>query len=82
MGIFNLRFYISFFSIQLKEIYNVADEDMGYYFCLFSISYLILALTYPRIFGKLSKKISFVACFLITSFSYALMGPSKLLGLP
>jgi uncharacterized membrane protein YozB (DUF420 family) len=57
IALFNITFYTSFLSVHLSKTYNVKDEDMGYYFSLLSVPYLLAALIFPYVFRGVPRKL-------------------------
>ena len=82
IAFYNVSFFGAFLAVQVESVYGVADDNMGYVFMALSGPYFFSAILIPAIFGKTPPKVQFVICFFLSSIGMALMGPSKLFGLP
>ena len=78
---YNISFFNSFLSVQLNDS-GISKKNIGFCFMLLSMPYFIATMTTPYCCKKVPRKLQFVICFAVSTFSFALMGPSELLDLP
>ena len=78
---YNISFFNSFLCLQLEQ-YGITQKNMGFCFMLLSMPYFFATLSTPIICRKVPRKLQFVICFGISTVSFSLMGPSRLLDFP
>ena len=79
--LYNVSFFASFLAVELKNVYEVSDQNMGFYFMILSAPYFFSCAIHPMLFHKVPRQLQFVICFAVSTICFALMGPSKLFGL-
>ena len=82
LGEYNITFFSAFLSVHLTSVYNLTDSQVSLCFLLASGPYVLAAIMLPCIGTKVPRKVLFVVCFVVTSFSFGLMGPSPFFGMP
>ena len=78
ISMYCVSFYSAFLAVQLEEVYGVPESQMGYCFLLASGPYLIACIILPAILKNVPRRLQMVICFLVSSISIGLMGPSRL----
>ena len=82
IGEYNITFFSAFLSVHLNTEYHLSESQVSLCFLLASVPYVMAALMLPCIGNKIPRKVLFVVCFVTTSFSFGLMGPSSFLEIP
>jgi len=82
IGEYNITFFSAFLSVHLSGTYGLTDSQVSLCFLLASVPYVMAALMLPCIGNKIPRKVLFVTCFVTTSFSFGLMGPSSFFDWP
>ena len=81
MGMYNISFFTPFLAVKLKT-YDLSDSQIGFCFGMASFPYFLSAISQPFLMKNVPRKVQFVACYIVSACSFALMGPSTLFHLP
>ena len=57
IAMYNVSFFGPFLPLEFTNVYDVKDEDMGYYYSILSMSYLTSAIVIPLAFRKVPRKL-------------------------
>lgn len=77
ISMYCVSFYSAFLAVQLEEVYGVPEAQMGYCFLLASGPYLIACIVLPAVLKNVPRRLQMIICFLVSSISIGLMGPSE-----
>ena len=79
---FVTTFYTGYFSLYVKEEFQVGSTMLGLLYSLTAFAYVIYCITAPMIFGNVPNRIQLTASIYCLAFGMSLFGPSWLFNLP
>ena len=82
IGYLSFMYSNSFFSIDVKETFNLKDQSLGYFYLAFTVAYTISCAVTPLCFSWIPRRLSLVIGFLIAAQGELVISHSTWLGIP